>query len=289
MVIPTVYGGYCELIAAGNIFPFLFEIDVYLPYNSILPISNNFNVTENIMMHSDILQFSNNLNNITQSLIPTTLDNMRPISNSSNVTESVNLISSEIYNSNHLENTENSNDQSLGKKRKRRSRCTDRVRSDQVKQAKKKLKITKPQSNCIAVQKYHENHPEIHRTAALTYQRNHPEVHRQSQNLYEKNNTGIRTENSLRQWKIKKLSGLAYDPKIDYKNYIGSMTEKCKYCHALKWKGETPGMCCNNGKVQLDPLQPPPEPLRSLLNGDHPDHEHFKDCTPLFSNDIIWW
>ncbi|KAL4098677.1 hypothetical protein QTP88_023228 [Uroleucon formosanum] len=38
-------------------------------------------------------------------------------------------------------------------------------------------------------------------------------------------------------------------------------------------------MCCNIGKTQLDPLQPPPKPLRSLLEGDHPDHDHFINYT----------
>jgi len=29
---PIVYGGYCELVAAGNIFPFLFEIYLYAKF-----------------------------------------------------------------------------------------------------------------------------------------------------------------------------------------------------------------------------------------------------------------
>lgn len=55
------------------------------------------------------------------------------------------------------------------------------------------------------------------------------------------------------------------------------MSGKCKDCLALKWKGETPGKCCSNANVQLDPLQPPPELLDSLLKGGHHGHEHFKD------------
>ncbi|XP_060858512.1 uncharacterized protein LOC132935889 [Metopolophium dirhodum] len=81
-----------------------------------------------------------------------------------------------------------------------------------------------------------------------------------------------------------KLSGLAYNPTIDYKNNIGSMNQKCNFCNALKWKGEIPGMCCNIGKTQLDPLQPPPEPLRSLLEGDHPDHDHFINRTRKYNS-----
>jgi len=44
------------------------------------------------------------------------------------------------------------------------------------------------------------------------------------------------------------------------------------------------GMCCNIGKTQLDPLQPPPEPLHSLLEGDHPDHDHFINRTRKYKN-----
>lgn len=305
MVISTVYGGICELVAAGNIFPFLFEIyynnilyanfgistnpvkrlrltghinsghfDAYLPIDSAINFSTNFSVRENsISVSSDILQTSNNINNA-HNINPNSLSNVLSKSNN-DVTESVTSNTLGLSISNHLDDTEN--DTRLVKKRKRRSRCTDRVRNDQVKQAIKKFKVSNPQSKLIAAKKYQENHPEQHREAVAAYQRNNPEVHRQCQNLYEQNHVGIRTENRLRKWKIKKLSGLAYDPMIDYKNDIGSMSEKCKYCQALKWKGETPGMCCNNGKVQLDRLQPPPEPLRSLLKSDHPDHEHFKD------------
>jgi len=55
----------------------------------------------------------------------------------------------------------------------------------------------------------------------------------------------FRSENQLRKWKIIKLTGLPYDPTIDYKNYNGTMNQNCKLCNALKWKGEKPGMCSN--------------------------------------------
>lgn len=47
------------------------------------------------------------------------------------------------------------------------------------------------------------------------------------------------------------------------------MSGKCSLFHALKWQGETPGTNCNSDKVQLEPLQPSAEPIRSLLTGDH--------------------
>ena len=53
------------------------------------------------------------------------------------------------------------------------------------------------------------------------------------------------------------------------------MTKVCRYCDALKWPGEAPGMCCSNGKVKLPSLQPPPEPLESLMSGTTPTSKHF--------------
>ncbi|GBM44518.1 hypothetical protein AVEN_175615-1 [Araneus ventricosus] len=49
----------------------------------------------------------------------------------------------------------------------------------------------------------------------------------------------------------------------------------CQHCEAKKWKGETPGMYCSGGKVQLPRLVDPPEPLRTLLIGDSAEAKHF--------------
>ncbi|KAL4083881.1 hypothetical protein QTP88_029197 [Uroleucon formosanum] len=72
---------------------------------------------------------------------------------------------------------------------------------------------------------------------------------------------------------------MAYDPDIAYRTDIcvalGSMTYKCQWCSALKWKDETLGMCCSAGKVQLERLKQLPESLYSLVNALHPDHVQF--------------
>ncbi len=39
----------------------------------------------------------------------------------------------------------------------------------------------------------------------------------------------------------------------------------CADCNALKFEDETKGMCCQNGKVVLAPLQPPPAALKNLF------------------------
>jgi len=70
-----------------------------------------------------------------------------------------------------------------------------------------------------------------------------------------------------------------YDCTIDYGSHpfvcIGLMDIVCEHCAALKFSGETPGLCCLNGKVKLPLLTPPPEPLHSLLRGDTPESRHF--------------
>ena len=57
---------------------------------------------------------------------------------------------------------------------------------------------------------------------------------------------------------------------------IGRMNNVCKYCGAKKWQGETPGMCCNGGKVKLEVLHAPPEMLKKLLTEDTSDAKHFR-------------
>ncbi|GIY01859.1 helitron_like_N domain-containing protein [Caerostris darwini] len=60
-----------------------------------------------------------------------------------------------------------------------------------------------------------------------------------------------------------------YSPHINYSAHskiaIGPMDQLCRYCQALKFRYEPPGMCCSLGKVVLLPLLSPPKPLRSLL------------------------
>ncbi|KAF2890734.1 hypothetical protein ILUMI_15439, partial [Ignelater luminosus] len=44
---------------------------------------------------------------------------------------------------------------------------------------------------------------------------------------------------------------------------------------ALKYSGESTGLCCAGGKVKLPQLVPPPDPLRSLVSGMRNDSKHF--------------
>ncbi|XP_039969003.1 uncharacterized protein LOC120780825 [Bactrocera tryoni] len=71
--------------------------------------------------------------------------------------------------------------------------------------------------------------------------------------------------------------GFHYDPDCDYSLHgaIGPMDIICTHCNAAKFRGETAGMCCSSGKVKLPALEPPPEPLHSLLTGESPTSKHF--------------
>ncbi|XP_059221537.1 uncharacterized protein LOC131996104 [Stomoxys calcitrans] len=80
-------------------------------------------------------------------------------------------------------------------------------------------------------------------------------------------------------WVNKEYSAMNYDPLICYKDdrivSIGTMSVVCEYCLALKFKDESKGLCCLQGKVKLEEILPPPEPLHSLLTGDHPKSKQF--------------
>ncbi|UYV78541.1 hypothetical protein LAZ67_16001942 [Cordylochernes scorpioides] len=56
---------------------------------------------------------------------------------------------------------------------------------------------------------------------------------------------------------------------------LGMMDTTCRFCGALRWKDESSGMCCSNGKVRLPLIDLPAEPLRSLLSGENSDSVHF--------------
>ncbi|XP_064619488.1 uncharacterized protein LOC135482932 [Lineus longissimus] len=56
---------------------------------------------------------------------------------------------------------------------------------------------------------------------------------------------------------------------------IGPMNIQCRHCKAVKFKGETPGFCCNNGKLKLPEHPTPPPYLNSLISNANADSTHF--------------
>lgn len=88
-----------------------------------------------------------------------------------------------------------------------------------------------------------------------------------------------------------KRSAYAYDHTVDYSSLpsvvIGAMDVVCAHCNALKFKNETPGMCCSNGKIELPLLQSPPEPLLSLISGTHVDSAHFLRKLRIYNSSFL--
>jgi hypothetical protein len=76
-----------------------------------------------------------------------------------------------------------------------------------------------------------------------------------------------------------KLEAFQYQPSENYHDHntvqIGKMEVVCSQCQALKWRDETPGMCCSNGKVKLPFSLSPPDPLKTLMAGQTPLSRHF--------------
>ncbi|GBN36889.1 hypothetical protein AVEN_32255-1 [Araneus ventricosus] len=80
-------------------------------------------------------------------------------------------------------------------------------------------------------------------------------------------------------WLYLKDEALHYDLNLDYSNFpqivIGSMSSKCTICGALKFEAEASRLCCSNGKVSLPELPQLPEPLKSLMEGNHRKPKEF--------------
>ena len=66
---------------------------------------------------------------------------------------------------------------------------------------------------------------------------------------------------------------------------VGEMNVKCFFCNALGFKAENKGkqtephfgqLCCNKGKIMLDPIPTFPPPLMQLLNGTTDEDKHFQ-------------
>ncbi|KAK0049304.1 p87 vp80 [Biomphalaria pfeifferi] len=77
-------------------------------------------------------------------------------------------------------------------------------------------------------------------------------------------------------WLKKADCGFEYDPDIGYESDktvdIGFMDVVCEYCQAKRWKCESPGLCCNGGKVLLTSSPELPDLLHGLVHGEHPQN-----------------
>ena len=73
------------------------------------------------------------------------------------------------------------------------------------------------------------------------------------------------------------LSGQMIVPELkNTTDSIGTMTDVCTYCNALKWSKETSMICCKNGQVYLPSLQPLPQYLNDLFFLNTPEALFFR-------------
>ena len=129
-------------------------------------------------------------------------------------------------------------------------------------------------------------------TNQANYQSNHAAQVRDDRNERERIQISQTRERRARHSNNNRASlnraAFSYDVSIDYSNYqcvvIGSMNSVCSHCKALKYKNEANGLCCANGKVKLLPLEPPPEPLYSLVSGIGTDSIHFLTNIQQYNN-----
>ena len=68
---------------------------------------------------------------------------------------------------------------------------------------------------------------------------------------------------------------------------LGSMTEKCDKCRALRWRNEVIN-CCSKGDVHLEQLPEPPPPLRRLLQGSNSQCRDFQRDICKYNNALTF-
>ena len=117
-------------------------------------------------------------------------------------------------------------------------------RSDRLRKARQKEAMTEDEQ---------AEARERHRVQQMT--------HVQLKNSKVTHKDGLRTEDIF--------SGTLLVPLLENSlDAIGRMDVLCQHCGARKYKRETPGSCCSNGKVAPPPFPRPPEKLMELWKGN---------------------
>ena len=58
----------------------------------------------------------------------------------------------------------------------------------------------------------------------------------------------------------------------------------CRFCNAIKWKGESATLCCNSGKVILPVFPDPPDLLKELLANNTEESKLFRKNSHTLNN-----
>lgn len=118
----------------------------------------------------------------------------------------------------------------------------------------------------------------------------------ESNRLYmrRKRNSGSCTINKItkgeqvKNWSFFYNLAFDYNPQMSFNNIsllqCGEMNIHCRYCGAVKFKKEPPGICCANGKFKLESFRNPPDYLRKLLDGNDEYSKHFMTNIRSYNN-----
>ena len=304
MLKPFTFGSACELIAAAELFGCRFQVyrngQIFYTFGQPPMPLKRLRFTGNDLSrgHFDVYESLNSQNQASKLL-------MKPVVCLQRLTEAechVNTPSLRITNVIVTENESQTDCEDntapyvnpVKRRRvKRRGRFSDAARRKQLRDAAVKYLQKNPQVHRDAVSKYSQANPQVNRDAVSKYSQANPQVHRDAVSKYSQANPQVNRESVSRYdpsndkrlkrkqnvWLKKADCGFAYDSNLQYESdktvNIGSMNVECEYCQAIRWKCESPGLCCNGGKVSLTHLHELPDLLEGLLNGEHPQSEHF--------------
>ena len=112
------------------------------------------------------------------------------------------------------------------------------------------------------------------------------EINRQASAAYLKQqNTKVATKDGLRSQEV--LNGTFYVPPLeDTRDSIGQMNIECQKCGAFKFREESNGFCCNDGKVLPDPFPKPPPKLFALWTGRGVEANILKEFAREINNSV---
>ncbi|XP_053597507.1 uncharacterized protein LOC106694146 [Microplitis demolitor] len=230
----NTYGSICEIMAAAEIFSYRFEVyqgdciiasvgEAIRGVKRLRSTGHDNNGHYDVylsVLASKITVPQTQENILAEVLLPQLIPNVELQSSSESVINDVNPL------------------QSNGRK-KRRKRVNYTIRKRQLRQA---------------TLNYTHRNPDVHRKATKKYASNNPHVSRAATTKYNEKRLQIK----LMSWTLKALSGLSYEPSIDYQNdKIVNLGHRlpCSWCRALKWKDEAEGMCCS-GEVKEGSFMP---------------------------------
>ena len=89
---------------------------------------------------------------------------------------------------------------------------------------------------------------------------------------------------TARSTKQPSLAARRYDPFLPITTNLGGMSAQCTFCQAKRWALKPASLCCCNGKVQLNPLRNPPEPLKTLYLGETCASKYFLQHTRKYKS-----